>query len=115
MIDLSKIKDVFVFSGVTDFRNGIEGLTRLVFKNFDQSTVTDNLFVFCNRKKTSLKILHFEKAGIWIYQKKLNMGKFAYPSVENNCRITPKELEIIISGLDFIHLIENNDSMKTFY
>ena len=114
MIDLTKINDVYVFSGVTDFRKGIAGLTRIVLEEFDEATVTNNLYVFCNKTKTSLKILHFEAVSIWLYQKRLNIGKFVYPTIDKNCRITPEELKIIISGLDFINVIENNGLMKTF-
>lgn len=114
MIDLTKINDVYVFSGITDFRKGITGLTRLVLEEFDENSVTNNLYVFCNKTKTSLKILHFEEVSIWLYQKRLNIGKFVYPTIENKCRITADELKIIISGLDFINVIENNGLMKTF-
>lgn len=115
MIDLTKINDVYVFSGVTDFRKGISGLTRLVYEIFDVEATKNNIFVFCNKNKTSIKILHFEEISIWLYQKKLNVGKFTYPNVDNKCKITKDELKIIISGLDFIKIIENKGLMKTLY
>ena len=45
MIDLTKINDVYVFSGVTDFRKGISGLTRLVYESFDDGAINNNLYV----------------------------------------------------------------------
>ena len=115
MIDLEKINDVYVFSGVTDFRKGISGLTRLVYESFDEGAINNNLYVFCNKNKTSIKILHFEEISIWLYQKRLNVGKFTYPNIDNNCKITKDELRIIISGLDFIKILENKGAMKTLY
>jgi len=115
MIDLSRVNEVYVFSGVTDFRKGISGLTRLVYDSFDEKDTNNNLFVFCNKNKTSIKILHFEKISIWLYQKRLNVGKFSYPNIDNKCKITKDELAIIISGLDFIKIIENKGINKTLF
>ena len=115
MIDLNKINNVYVFSGVTDFRKGITGLTRLVLDSFDEASINNNLYVFCNKDKNSIKILHFENISIWLYQKRLKIGTFTYPRIENNCQITKDELAVIISGLDFIKIIENKGINKTFY
>ena len=55
MIDLKK-NDVYVFSSVTDFRKGISRLTRLVYEIFDVEATKNNIFVFCNKNKTSIKM-----------------------------------------------------------
>ncbi len=38
MINLDPIKDIYLFSGVTDFRKGILGLTRAVISAFPNQT-----------------------------------------------------------------------------
>lgn len=106
MIDLIRIKEVYLFSGVTDFRKGITGLYRIINDSFDANQIKESLFLFCNKKKDSIKIIEVLDTGIWLYQKRLYNGKFIYPELTKDARITPNELKIIISGLDFIHELE---------
>ena len=107
MIDLSPIKDIFLFTGNTDFRTGILGLSGIVLLSFpNQNDRTNNLYVFCNSKKTKIKILHFDETGIWLYQKRLNSGKFVYPDAKGDFKITKDNLITILEGLNFIQKIE---------
>ena len=54
MVDLSKIDKVFLFPGITDMRLGINGL-----RNNIPDIENDCLYVFCNKTKTSIKIIEF--------------------------------------------------------
>ena len=110
MIDLAYIDRVFLFHGVTDFRKGISGLYRLVLDSFQKNDMKNSLFLFCNKKRDSIKILEVLDTGIWLYQKRLFDGKFPYPEIDRQAIITPDELKIIISGLDFIQALEKRES-----
>lgn len=69
MIDLAYIDRVYLFHGVTDFRKGISGLYRLVLDSFQKNDMKNSLFLFCNKKRDSIKILEVLDTGIWLYQK----------------------------------------------
>ena len=58
MVDLSKINKVFLFPGITDMRLGINGL-----RNNIPDIENDCLYVFCNRTKTSIKIIEVNDYG----------------------------------------------------
>ena len=109
MIDLAYIDRVYLFHGVTDFRKGISGLYRLVLDSFQKNDMKNSLFLFCNKKRDSIKILEGLDTGIWLYQKRLFGGKFPYPEIDRQAIITPDELKIIISGLDFIQALEKRE------
>lgn len=120
MIDLTDIKDVYLYSGFIDFRYGILGLTSVVCSSFGGIPPKDTLFLFCNKNRNQVKLLQFDDTGIWLYQKKLNNTKFVYPntpfSTQNKNKITTSELKIILSGLDFIKKIEGKlDKQITYY
>ncbi len=107
MIDLSYTRKVFLYSGATDFRKGALSLARMVAQDFDLNHIDGFLFVFCNSTRNSIKILERERTGFSLYQKRLDNGKFEYPQIEANAEITPDELRILVSGLDFVKILEN--------
>lgn len=109
MIDLNLVKNIYLYGGVTDFRKGINGLIDKISNDFDINEITNSLFLFCNKSKTSIKIIEVEKSGIWLYQKRFKSGKFIYPNSNNKAQITTDELRIIISGLDFIKMIDTTN------
>lgn len=42
------------------------------------------VFIFVNREQTVMKILHMEYAGLVIYHKKLETGRFKLPAFDEN-------------------------------
>lgn len=112
MIDLTKIKEVYLFTGVTDFRLGINGLALKVKTQFHGKDINNMLFIFCSKKRNSLKILEFEEGAIWLYIKKLEYGEYIYPECGAPSNISIKNLTTIINGLDFIYKIEGKNTVK---
>ena len=107
MIDLSSINNIYLFAGAADFRKGIVGLSGLILVSYPNTTDRlDNLFIFCNSTRNQIKILHFDETGIWLYQKRLNKGKFIYPDSKGDYLITKENLITILQGLNFIQKIE---------
>lgn len=44
MIDLSKVNEIYLYTGTTDFRYGIYGLSRLVLNQFQRDEIKHNLY-----------------------------------------------------------------------
>ena len=51
MLSLSSHQKYFVFTGITDMRNGFDGLSGLVRNKLDKDPVSSDVFVFFNRTK----------------------------------------------------------------
>ena len=113
MIELNSINRVYVFTGATDFRKGMHGLLKLVTSHFDQDSIYNMMFLFYNKDKTCVKILQRDSTGLWMYQKRLDKGKFMFPDTNTNVMISPDELKIILTGLDFLRILEQNDEKAT--
>ena len=79
MIDLKTVNKIYILSGFTDLRKSIDGLASLINKSFKQDPFDNSLYLFCNKNKTRIKILHYELNGFWIYYKRLEQGKFKWP------------------------------------
>ncbi len=61
-----------------DFRKGIDGLAMLCKTVLRSDPFAGYLFVFLNRRKTSIKVLSYDGQGFWMCQKRLSQGKFGW-------------------------------------
>jgi len=99
MINLDKIKHVYISSDFTDLRKSIDGLALIVETTFKLDVFEAALFIFCNRAKNKIKILHFDN-GFWLYYRRLEQGKFKWPKADTNdiYTLTFDELKWLING-----------------
>ena len=91
---------VYLACGHTDLRKQINGLSALVSSAFDLDPFAPALFVFCNRHKNRLKILTFDTDGFVMYFKRMERGRFRWPSATDECEcmeLDPDELKSLIS------------------
>lgn len=61
-----------------DFRKGIDGLAGLCKTVLKQEPFSGSMFVFRNRRGTSIKILTYDGQGFWLCQKRLSQGRLAW-------------------------------------
>jgi transposase len=65
-------------------RKSFYTLSGIVTSSMDQDVRNGGVFIFVNRKQTIMKILHKEYAGMVIYHKKLESGRFKLPAFDEN-------------------------------
>jgi transposase len=70
---------VYLACGATDMRKSIDGLAAIVEHSFRLDPFSSCYFVFCNRDRDKLKILFWENNGFWLYYRRLEKGRFAWP------------------------------------
>ena len=93
---------IYLSCGTTDFRKQIDGLSALVSMQFQLDPYSPAcVFLFCNRKKTSIKVLRYDKNGFVLATKKLLDGmKFQWPKQQEDVRdITMRQVEWLLEGL----------------
>ena len=61
-----------------DFRNGIDGLSRVCRELLKSDPFSGCLFVFRNRSATAIKVLVYDGQGFWLCQKRLSQGRFRW-------------------------------------
>lgn len=115
MIDLSSIKGIYLYVGITDMRAGLKGLSVKVGSNFKEEELIGNLFIFCGRNKKSIKAIEFTEDGIWLYQKRLDPDTFKWPkNIEGtNIVIEEKQLRRLLDGLSIVVKSNNSEEYKT--
>lgn len=106
---------VFLAAGATDMRKAFNGLSGLVRSQLGSDPLSGDLFVFCNREKTRLKILYFDTSGLWVFAKRLERGTFAWPSRGEAGRIELRyeELLLLLNGIEARELCERKHWRRT--
>lgn len=101
MLSKTPVDRVYLASGSTDLRKSIDGLAAIVQMSFQLDPFSSNLFVFCNRKRDKLKILHWDHNGFWLYYRRLEKGVFQWPDEQtpNPQCISPRQFNWLLDGL----------------
>ena len=85
-------------------RKGFDGLHALVADRLGESVTSGALFVFTNRRHNRLKILFWDRSGLWVCTKRLERGTFSWPRNTDGSvtklRLTPEALTLLTDGVD---------------
>lgn len=93
---------VYLSCGHVDMRKSINGLAAIVQGAFESDPFQGALFVFCNKDKNKIKVLHWDKDGFALYYKRRERGRFCWPTLsEEDCtvNITAEDLNRLLDGL----------------
>jgi transposase len=100
-VDLEKVR-IFVRPGATDMRKQINGLSIIAEAEMKLEPFSGNLFVFCGRTKHVLKVLYWDRNGFWLAMKRLEEGRFPWPSDPGEAReIDRSQILMLLRGIDF--------------
>ena len=86
----------------TDMRKGFSGLSAIVREQFQSDPTDGSLFVFVNRRRHRMKLLHFADGGFWLYYRLLEAGTFeVLKATDESARlqIDATELSMLLSGI----------------
>ena len=60
---ISRVEHIYLACGYTDLRREIDGLAQLVERQFHLNPCTNNLFLFCGRRRERIKAMPWEGDG----------------------------------------------------
>lgn len=97
-------KKVYIASGFTDLRRGIDGLARIIRFQFNLDPYDKNtLFLFCGRRTDRIKALLWEGDGFLLMYKRIEKGTFKWPrTVEEAIEISPEQYRMLMQGLEIV-------------
>ena len=111
MFGLGAATRIYVAVGSTDMRKGFEGLYGLVRDQLGLDPLSGHLCLFCNKGRNRLKVLYWDGSGLWICAKRLERGRFSWPSDgEQSTRVTlsHEELSLLLGGIDLTRTRRKN-------
>ena len=101
MIGLPSGARVWLAVGRTDMRKGFDGLAAAVQERMAQDPFCGHLFVFRGRRGDLLKVLWWDGQGLCLFAKRLEKGRFVWPSPADGKVITPAQLGMLLEGIDW--------------
>lgn len=97
---------VYLYRGVVDMRKSINGLSALVEQDMALSPFDPAVFVFCNRQRDKIKLLHWERNGFVLWYKRLEKQRFKWLTPDSNANhleVDGYQLNLLLDGLDIFH------------
>ena len=94
---------IFLCTQPTDMRKGFDGLSGIVRSAFGADPLDGSLFLFINRRRDRIKMLHFDGSGYWLYYKLLEAGTFEVVASEDTCvQIDSTQLAMLLGGVSLV-------------
>jgi transposase len=83
-----------------DMRKSFNGLSGLVSNELGRDPLSGEVFIFLNRNRNLIKLLHWERGGFVLYYKRLETGRFTLPIIEaGSTLIEWPALVLMIEGI----------------
>ena len=102
MIPIRSGVRVWIATGHTDMRRGMNGLALQVQEGLRRDPHAGDLFVFRGRRGDLIKILWHDGLGMSLYAKRLERGRFIWPSpADGVVAITAGQLGYMLGGIDW--------------
>lgn len=101
MIHPFEKRAVFLAQRAVDMRKSINGLVVIVESSFRLDPFSPALFVFTNRQRNKIKILHWDTNGFWLHYKRLESGRFQWPESNGGevISVDRRQLGWLLDGL----------------
>jgi transposase len=100
MLNIPATTAIYLHTAPTDLRKGFDGLSGLVRGQFGKDPTDGSLFLFVNRRRDRLKILHFDGSGYWLFYRLLEEGTFEMLSSDEAClQIDATQLAMLLGGV----------------
>jgi transposase len=93
---------VWIAAGHTDMRRGMQSLALQVQEALKRDPHAGDLYVFRGRNGSLIKILWHDGVGMSLYAKRLERGRFIWPSAAAGVvSISPSQLAYMLDGIDW--------------
>ncbi len=100
MFTLSASNRFHLYSQATDMRKSFDGLAGVVQNALGNNPLNGDVFIFINRRRDKIKLLHWQGISFTLYYKRLEEGTFEVPTYD------PKVGSITLSYAQMVMLVD---------
>lgn len=91
----------------TDMRKSFDSLQGLVNNDLDQNPDNGTVYIFINKVRNKVKLLHWQSGGFVLYYKRLESGTFELPEYDDtvgSLRLSYTQLILLIDGISITNI-----------
>jgi transposase len=107
MFTLSSELNFQLYSQPTDMRKSFDGLSGLIQNELGGNPCSGDVFVFINKQRNKIKLLHWQQSSFTLYYKRLEEGSFELPQYDMQTGVivlSYTQLAMLIDGLSIKNL-----------
>ena len=105
--DAVGFEKIFIATGYTDLRRGIDGLASTIKFQFDLDPFQKHiLFLFCGKRTDRIKGLVWEGDGFLLLYKRLNIGGFSWPRTKEKAALNKRLVVYFIAAVRLLFFIK---------
>ena len=102
MFSLNDTMRYYLCPGPTCMRKGINGLCGVVHEQMGCDVKNGDVFIFINKERKLMKLLHAEDGGMVMYVKRLEAGRFRLPEYDASSKtyfMEWRDLVMMVEGI----------------
>ena len=93
---------IYLALETVDLRRGFDGLAAQVAQVLKLDPFSGALFLFRGNRGGLLKALYWDGQGLCLYAKRLEKGRFVWPTTDDGVvRLSKAQLSMLIEGMDW--------------
>lgn len=100
MMAFTAVKRILLITEAADLRKSIDGLS-LITKEYEEDPFDGSVYIFCNKNRNRMKILHWDHNGYWIYYKRLERGRYKIRQQQGIEELSQRNFENLLRGLPY--------------
>ncbi len=107
MFALTNQNIFYLYRYSTDMRKSFDSLCGVITNDMQRNPASGEVFIFINKPRNRIKLLHWERGGYLLYYKRLETGTFDLPEIDSNTKdfcIAWHQLVMLIEGISFKNL-----------
>jgi transposase len=101
MFSLTSSHRYYLYRNATDMRKNFDGLCGIVDGQLHRNPMSGEVFIFVNKRRNKVKLLHWEQGGFTLYYKRLEAGTLELPPLGSELSIPMQwsQLVMMIEGI----------------
>jgi len=113
MFALTSSNVFYMYRHPADMRKSFDSLCGIVQNELERNPCSGDVYIFINKPRNRIKLLHWERGGYLLYYKRLESGTFEIPELDHSATtycIAWHQLVMIVEGIS-----EKNIKQKKRY
>lgn len=114
MLTITPSIRIFLCLAPADMRKSLDGLSAMVRNELGEEPLSGHLFLFRNRRGDRLKVLYWNTNGFALWYKRLEKGRFSFPSKDSGkVVISETSFQLLVGGLSLERVWNNQQNMSS--